>query len=89
MQAAVDRLQFLKGEDFNAEIVLIECDLADLTSIRKASEQFFDKETTKLKTLAPDVPPEVKLDRLFLNAGIITFDANKKTREGYELTWGT
>ena len=57
------------------QLVFLEADLNDLTTIRKTAETFLGAET--------------RLDVLFLNAGVMTPPKGSKTAQGHELQFGT
>lgn len=90
MQAAIDRLKNEVGaERWIADILYIECDLANLGAVWTAADHFFTKEAQILQAESRESPqPSVSLDLLFLNAGIYTHKPETKTEDGFDLMWG-
>ncbi|KAF8575904.1 NAD-P-binding protein [Ramaria rubella] len=66
-----DAMSRLKKETNGKEPILLQLDLADLCSVRKAAEDFLSKEE--------------RLDILFNNAGVMVPPINSLTTQGYDL----
>ncbi|KAJ7642268.1 NAD(P)-binding protein [Roridomyces roridus] len=69
--AAIKRLE----EETKKSAIFLELDLADLKSVRKAAEEFLEKEG--------------KLDVLFNNAGVMNAPSKMLTVQDYDLQFGT
>ena len=65
----------LKCSQFNGELVFLNLDPGDLTTIKKSAEEFLSKED--------------RLDVLWNNTGVMVPPAGSKTAQGYELQLGT
>ncbi|EMG50399.1 hypothetical protein SBY92_000259 [Candida maltosa Xu316] len=76
--AAIKQIQLEVAKEYNVanrEIHFIQLDLSDLTSIKPAVEEFLSKES--------------RVDIIINNAGVMTPPVGSKTKQGYELQWGT
>ncbi|KAG9127029.1 hypothetical protein FRC07_000956 [Ceratobasidium sp. 392] len=71
-EAAID---WLKRETGQKTAIFLELDLASLASVRKAADEFRNKER--------------ELHVLFNNAGIVIPPIEQRTAEGYDLSFGT
>lgn len=103
--------QVMRGDDDGDEVqepidetargvhfIPIHCDCDDLTSVRKASEEFFSQEAARAigakdfgkeegedaNATDPRPAQAVVLDVLFCNAGIMSTDLTEKTKQGFE-----
>ncbi|KAG8730184.1 hypothetical protein FRC12_020427 [Ceratobasidium sp. 428] len=72
---ANEAIEWLRSETGGKEPVFLELDLANLSSIRKAAEEFKSKEQ--------------ELHVLFNNAGVMMPPVEQRTADGYDLTFGT
>ncbi|KAF8213015.1 NAD-binding protein [Mycena galopus ATCC 62051] len=70
-KAAIERLQ----EETNKSAIFLQLDLADLRSVRKASESFLGQES--------------RLDLLFNNGGVMIPSSEMLTVQGHDLQFGT
>ncbi|KAJ7170001.1 hypothetical protein C8R46DRAFT_220507 [Mycena filopes] len=70
-EAAISRLKSETGK----EALFIQLDLADLDSVRKATDEFKSKET--------------KLDVLFNNGGVMNTPIDQLTKQGFDMQFGT
>jgi NAD(P)-dependent dehydrogenase (short-subunit alcohol dehydrogenase family) len=73
-EAAIEEIQRIHP-DSTGQIVYLNLDLNDLTTIKKSADEFIAKET--------------RLDVLWNNAGVMTPPDGSKTAQGYELQLGT
>lgn len=76
--SAIDRLKEEVAEEYGKKeinIHFIRCDLGDLTTLKSTVEEFSSKEN--------------RLDIIIHNAGVMVPPAEAKTKQGYELQWGT
>jgi len=73
-QKAIDDIK-LKVPSSKGQVVFLQLDLADLTTIKKSADEFLAKET--------------RLDVLWNNAGVMVPPQGSKTAQGYELQLGT
>ena len=71
---AIEELR-ARSPQSKGELVLLQLDLADLTTIKAPVEEFLSRET--------------RLDVLFNNAGVMIPPKGSKTEQGYELQLGT
>ncbi|QRV85243.1 short chain dehydrogenase [Ceratobasidium sp. AG-Ba] len=72
---AHNALEWLKNETGGKVAFFLELDLANLSSVRKAAEEFKSKEQ--------------ELHVLFNNAGVMTPPVDLRTSDGYDLQFGT
>ncbi|ETW78254.1 hypothetical protein HETIRDRAFT_411342 [Heterobasidion irregulare TC 32-1] len=61
--------------DTGKDAIFLECDLADMHSVKRATEEFLGKET--------------ELHMLYNNGGVMWPSASLLTKDGYDLQWGT
>ncbi|PWN22965.1 NAD(P)-binding protein [Microstroma glucosiphilum] len=90
MKASIEKLKNEVGaERWLADILYIQCDLANLDAVQNAAKEFFVMEALMLEADSLNLPaPSVGLDLLFLNAGIYTHRPETKTDDGFDLMWG-
>ena len=67
-------IEKVKSANPDVSVTFIECDLADLSSVKKAAEQFLAQAD--------------RLDVFYANAGIMAFPPGT-TKDGYEIQFGT
>ncbi|KAG8747717.1 hypothetical protein FRC10_011844 [Ceratobasidium sp. 414] len=72
---ADEAIEWLKSETGGKAPVFLQLDLADLASVRRAVDEFKQKEQ--------------KLDVLFNNGGVMTPPIDMKTSTGYDIQFGT
>ncbi|KAG9104004.1 hypothetical protein FRC06_006268 [Ceratobasidium sp. 370] len=72
---ADDAIEWLKAETSGKAPVFLQLDLADLASVRRAVDEFKQKEQ--------------KLDVLFNNGGVMAPPIDMKTSTGYDIQFGT
>lgn len=76
--AAIKQIQLEIAEEYNvsnSDIRFIQVDLSDLTTIKPAVEEFLKQEQ--------------RIDIIIHNAGIMGPPVGSKSKQGYELQWGT
>ncbi|KAJ7074699.1 NAD(P)-binding protein [Mycena amicta] len=73
--AAITRLESEVTSEAKGKLVLLELDLSNLRSVRKAAEEFLKNEE--------------RLDVLFNNAGVMIPPTDQLTAQGYDLQFGT
>ncbi|KAJ7074546.1 NAD(P)-binding protein [Mycena amicta] len=72
---AITKLESEVTSEAKGKLVFLELDLSDLRSVRKAAEEFLEKEG--------------RLDVLFNNAGVMIPPTDQLTAQGYDIQFGT